>query len=301
MADDLRAICRISPFSLTLELPCNDGLWQATSAQEWDMAMGSISHSPVKFHETYRSLLSADIHEDRLVNINELSIYFLFTALASLGLDCIQKRQDPFWDSKEALTCLRTLQDEMFRNITLHQPEPIKKTSLMTYHLTAISLCTPLNDLETATNAGFSTAGTTPADESRVAIIRLFTRDKVNVEAASHAVELLRLYLCPISNEEIESSPFETSALYFGLLTLWAYLLCHEYESGAPKSPLTENLDLTVMLDELTASLRSGDIISTGKYWENLVKPVTSMLARKNNANAREYAVVLRTLAESLI
>lgn len=237
----------------------------------------------------------------------------MLTAFSSLALSAKQQPKDPFYNASQAENSVKSVQDALY-NIVAHQPWCATRTSsLMTYHLTAISLYTPLHHLETATNIGYSRAGTTPAEETRLSTMRLLTRERVTTEAAKHAVELLRLYVgqrpSPLNQNPssfdavLESSPFETTALYYGILTLWAFLFSQGFDSETSTYSYSqpEQREMVAILDDLLNAISAGNLPGCVKFWREIVPPVTLRLTEKKSANAREYAAVLTSLADALI
>lgn len=208
-------------------------------------------------------------------------------------------------------------------------PEGSMKThGRAVYHITAIALCTPLGDLERAANDGFSRTGRTPKHHTRAAIIRLLTRHKVGAEPARHAIHLLRLFLIPVSNPEATPnqsgtgySRYEPSALYFGVLTLWAYIIGRVSDDDNENSQLDEqsflpegNLrssqtincssapqtPLGSLLQGMEVAIYSDDGLACRTYWRSIVPHVAATLALRRNNNAQEYTQVLRSLSDSL-
>jgi len=163
----------------------------------------------------------------------------------------------------------------------------------------------------------YSRAGTTPAEETRLATMRLLTREKVTTEVAKHAVEMLRIYigqqhqqrLSPSNKNSrnfdavVESSPFEITALYFGVLTLWAYLFSQGFDSETStySYPQLKQRGMVAILDDLLAAIDSKDVHGCVKNWREMVPPVTLRLTERKCANAREYAAVLTSLADALV
>jgi hypothetical protein len=143
--------------------------------------------------------------------------------------------------------------------------------------------------------------------------VRLLTRERVTTEPAKHAVELLRLYVgqqpSPLNQNPnlfhgvLESSPFETTALYFGILTLWAYLFSQGFDSETSSFSYhqPEQREMVAILDDLSTAIDAGDIQGCKKFWREIVPPVSLRLIEKKSANAREYAAVLRSLADALV
>jgi hypothetical protein len=305
---------RSSPLGLTLELPCDNALWNAPTAEEWEIRSREAHSSSIKFNEIYHSLTLNETHNLNALSLNAYSQFIILTALSSLALSAEQQTKDPFYNASQARNCVKFAQDTLYNNmISLHPASASQTSSLMTYHLTAISLYTPLYRLETATNVGYSTAGTTPAEETRLATMRLLTREKVTTEAAKHAVSLLRLYVgkqsSPLNNQtpfdEVleESSPFETTALYFGILTLWAYLFSRGFDSETSTYSYSQpdQRQMAAILDDLLAAINAGDMHGCVKFWREIVPPVSLRLTEKKSANAREYAAVLSSLADALV
>ncbi|KAH8703798.1 fungal-specific transcription factor domain-containing protein [Talaromyces proteolyticus] len=302
-----------SPLGITLELPCDDALWNAPSAEEWEIRLRESNSSSIKFNEIYHSLTLNETHNLKALSSKIYSNFLLLTAFSSLALSAKKQTKDPFWNASQAENCVKFAQDTLYGIITLHPSCTLRTSSHMTYHLTAISLCTTLDHLETATNVGYSRAGTTPAEETRLATMRLLTREKVTTEAANHAVELLRLYVgqrssSPNQNPNpfdgvLESSPFETTALYFGVLTLWAYLYSQGFDSETSTYSFSqpEQRGMVPILDDLSTAINAGDMHGCVKFWREIVPPVTLRLTEKKGANAREYATVLKNLAASLV
>ncbi len=192
-----------------------------------------------KFHLLCHSLLSNPNGQALIPpNLPQLSNLILLLGLASLVLDLLRRQQDPFFDTKHALSRLGSVLPAIHSRVMAGPEGSMKVHGRAVYHITAIALCTPLEDLERAANDGFSRTGRTPKQHTRSAIIRLLTKHKVGAEPARHAVHLLKLYLMPPNLSASGGymtapdapllagySRYEPSAIYFGILTLWAYII----------------------------------------------------------------------------
>lgn len=292
-------------------------MWNAPNAEEWEIRSREAHSSSIKFNDIYHSLTLNETRSLNALPLNVHSQFIILTAFSSLALSTVQQAKDPFYNASQAKSCVKFAQDILY-NIISHHPSCVPRTSsLMTYHLTAISLYTPLHHLETATNVGYSTAGTTPAEETRLAAMRLLTREKVTTEAAKHAVELLRLYVGKRQssllnsqnsnsyfNQVLESSPLETTALYFGILTLWAYLFSEGFDSSETSTysnSQPEQRQMVAILDDLSTAINAEDMHGCMRFWREIVPLVTLRLTEKKSANAREYAAVLRSLVDALV
>lgn len=174
-------------------------------------------------------------------NPTQFSSFIILLGLASVVLDLLRRQHDPFFNTKQALAHLGSVLPAIHSRLMAGPEGSMKLHGQAIYHITAIALCTPLEDLERAANDGFSRTGRTPKQHTRSAIIRLLTKHKVGAEPARHAVHLLKLFLIAQSPLEADAaicympaahisqlagySRYEPSALYFGVLTLWAYLI----------------------------------------------------------------------------
>jgi hypothetical protein len=214
-----------------------------------------------KFHLLCHNLLSnPQSQSTKPPNPTQLSNLIILLGLASVVLDLLRRQPDPFFDTKPGLSLLGVVLPAIHSRIIAGPEGSMKVHGRTVYHITAISLCTPLEDLERAANDSFSRTGLTPKHHTRAAIIRLLTKHKVGAEPTRHAIQLLRLYVIPLSNLEAHSnqsadgymtapntslpagySRYEPSALYFGVLTLWAYIIGRLSDNDGDDSQLDEH------------------------------------------------------------
>ena len=218
-----------------------------------------------KFHLLVQSLLTSSTNHGMMIPpLSQFSNLILLLGLTSVVLDVLLRRQDPFYDTGRALARVGAVLPIIHSRLMSGPPGRIKIHGRVVYHMAAIALSTPLEDLERATNNGFSRSGRTPQQHARAAIIRLLTKHKVGPEPARHAVQLLRLSLLPLQQLDVATtqaggvvyaggysisstttagcSPFETSSLYYGVLALWAYIMSRvgDFEN-AGAMPMTQN------------------------------------------------------------
>jgi hypothetical protein len=285
----------ISVFTLKLDLPCDEKEWYALTSYEW----ASHNRTPpasrkLKFHEIHQSLLSAPDIQHKLHSLDILSAYLVLSGFASITCDSLQRRHEPFFDREQAINKLRTLLKAIADQIlTSAAAGPIKKHGLTTYYISLISLGTRLSDLERAANSGFSLAGLTPKQQTRAAMVRLLTRNKVGPDTAMQGVQLLRIYLL---ESHTSAMPLETSALYLGALTLWAYTIgrADDYES----LDIASEINGQDSLAEMEAAVMSTNANACVKAWRAISRHAFERLASLQNDNAREYSEVLRGLEE---
>ena len=320
---------------MKLELPSEEGEWHVPSQRAHTKLHGSPSRS--KFHLLCHNVLSKPHgHTSIPPNLPQFSNLAILLGLSSVALDLLRRQQDPFFDTKQSLSCLRSALPAM-HNRLLAGPEGSTKThGRAVYHITVIALCTPLDDLERAANDGFSRTGRTPRHRTRAALIRLLAR-KVGPEPARHAVQLLRLFLTapdgtsthgpggfmagPNVSSPASYSPYEPSALYFGVLTLWAYIIGrvgdHDDEDtqvqdhhdpylpdGAGGLRSTQapspSISMASSLQGMEASIDDDDGLACRGFWRAIMQNVTARLALRQNNNAQEYSQVLGSLSDNL-
>lgn len=277
---------------MKLDLPCDDREWKALGAHEWD-AISSTSLPPrLKCHEIHHALLYSKDTDIGLPYMDTVSAYIILSGLASITLNFLQRHKQDF-DREETVGRLGYSLHMIHERLSASPESTMKNHAQMLYYVCLISLYTPLDDLERAANSGYSFTGLTPKQQTRSAIVRLLTKNKVKIESARHAIGLIRLYL-PLGLGT--SSPYETSGLYFAILTLWAYLTGQGYGDDSPLIPSTRT-DCEV-LDAVASSLQDTDITKCGKHWRTLVQHVADRLSSKLNDNAREYSQVLQSLID---
>ncbi|RDL42472.1 Uncharacterized protein BP5553_02451 [Venustampulla echinocandica] len=284
----------ISVFTLKLDLPCDEKEWRALTFYEWSSYTATSTSRRLKFHEIHQLLLSApDIHH-KLPSLDALSAYLVLSGFASITCDSLRRRHEPFFDRDQATNKLRTLLKAIADQIlTTAEAGPVKKHGLTTYYISLISLGTQLDDLERAANSGFSLTGLTPKQQTRAAMARLLTRNKVGPNTAMHGVQLLRIYM---SESHTSVMPLETSALYLGALTLWAYTIgrADDYESLDIASEISGQDSLAEMETAITGTCANACV----KAWRAISRHVFERLASLQNDNAREYSEVLRGLED---
>ncbi|PMD24569.1 hypothetical protein NA56DRAFT_741095 [Hyaloscypha hepaticicola] len=318
----------ISIYSMKLELPIEE--------EEQTKRNGPVFRT--KFHLLCHNLLSnPQSHTTIPSNLTQLSNLIILLGLASVVLDLLRRQPDLFFDTKQALSHLGVVRPAIHSRIIAGPEGSMKVHGRTVYYITAISLCTPLEDLERAANDGFSRTGLTPKHHTRAAIIRLLTKHKVGAEHARHAIQLLRLYMIPLSNLEAHSnqsaddympapntalpasySRYEPSALYFGVLTLWAYIIGRLSDDDGDDSQLGEhsyspdvNLEpqrvtssssplrtsIAALLQGMEAAINNDDSLACRTQWRTIVQHATAFLALRNN-NAQEYSQVLSSLSD---
>lgn len=317
---------------MKLELPSDEGNWQSliSALQTAQRNTGRQT----RYHALCHSLLSATSDPTSIAShLNPLSSFLVLLGLASVALDLLRRQQDPFFDTKKALTQLGSVLPIIHNRLAAGPDGAMKWHGRAVYHITAIALCTPLEDLERAANDGFSRTGRTPKQHTRAAIIRLLTKHKVGPEPVRHAIHLLKLYLAPddpvhqattsmtIGGEgalPASYSRYEPSALYFGVLTLWAYVIGRVNDDDDDDSfsmddhadSLDEDLhdfqprDTRELMDKvlrcLEDALDADDSIACRRQWRILVQHVAARLALRWNNNAQEYSQVLKSLNDNL-
>lgn len=327
----------LSIYSMKLELPSEEGDWQVPSHGAYIKQDGTTYRA--KYHLVCHNLLSMPESTNIPPNLTQFSNLMILLGLASVVLDLLQRRQDPFFDTKQALARLGAVLPAIHARLMAGPDGMMKIHGRTVYHFTAISLFTPLDDLERAANDGFSRTGRTPKQHTRSAIIRLLTKHKVGPEPARHAVHLLRLFLTPVAGAEITASQgagtfvvgpatfpasysrYEPSALYFGVLTLWAYIISrtsdgedidspmddHSYISeGNLQSPQTGSTasitqaPIASVLHGMEAAITNGNNQACRSHWRIIVQHASTILSMRRNSNAQEYSQVLRSLNDNL-
>ncbi|KAJ5619148.1 hypothetical protein N7510_003132 [Penicillium lagena] len=329
----------LSFYPMKLDLP-SDNVGLRTPGHSEPLRQHETVHQP-KFHHICQALLcTAEGHTLLPLNLNQLSNLLILLGVASIVLDLLQRRQDPFFDTKQALSHLSSVLPAINNRLISGPEGSTKVRGRALYHITVIALCTPLDDLERAANDGFSRTGRTPKQHTRAAIIRLLTKHKVGPKPARHALQLLKLFLLPLANSDLLSgqqceryfgpshsqpmagySPYEPSALYFGALTLWGYITCQisldddgdvrpQRNSYLPdanlNSPQTTSLRCSArapvaeILQGMESAIDRDDSQACRSYWCILVQLVTDTLSRRWSNNAQEYSHVLSSLSENL-
>lgn len=343
---------RISVYNMKLELPTGDEEWDIPSQLNSTSRQNSSAVCRTKFYLLNQTMLSrsqGNPGPSIPPNMTQLSSHLLLLGLSSVALDLLRRRQDPFFDTKKALSCLRSALPAMHARLMTAGPDgsTLKLHGRAVYHITVIALCTPLDDLERAANDGFSRTGRTPRHRARAALIRLLAR-KVGPEPARHAVELLKLFLvrcdwmvtspsqaAPLSgyvNADTPASPvlparfspYEPSALYFGVLTLWAHIIGgvtdddddpveaqledDQYipeddmqgSQASGSSPSSQGPPVAAILHDMEMAIDSDDSSSLRRSWRIVLRNVTDRLALRRNNNAQEYSQVLGSLSDNL-
>lgn len=283
-------------FSIKLDLPCDNREWRAVGAHEWSTITPSSVSGNLKCHEIHNALLSAEAANTSLPYLDALSAYLILSGLASITIDYLQRHHEPFFGRQEAISRLGSSLQIVQQRLSSAPESTMKSQAQMMYYVSLISLYTPLDDLERAANSGYSLTGLTPKQQTRSAIVRLLTRNKVGLESAQHAISLLKLYIPPTLEA---SSPYESSGLYLATLTLWAYLIGQGYDEES--SVLSSNSTDIIALNAMEAGLQDLDVAACGKHWRTLVQHVAGRLSMKHNDNAREYSQVLRSLIDTRI
>lgn len=268
-----------------------------------------------KFHALLHNLLSAAPNYTLLNrDATQLSEFLILLGLSAVALDFLGRQQDPFFNTKQALARLASVLPEIHGRLMTGPDDSMKTNGRAVYHITAIALCTPLKDLERAANDGFSRTGRTSKQHTRAAIIRLLTRHKVEAEPARHAIHLLRLFL--ITPTSAGYSRYEPSALYFGVLALWAYIIGRVSDTieddphylpneSLRHSQSTDSLQSTqgaiaVILQGIEMAVAENDSLACRKQWRALVPHVTTRLEQRLNNNAQEYSQVLKSLSDNI-
>ena len=257
----------------------------------------------------------------------------ILLGISSAVLDLLRRQHQPFFDAKQALMHLTSVLPAVKNALTSGPEGPMKTRCRAIYHITVIALCTPLDDLERAANDGFSRTGRTSKQHTRAAVIRLLTRHKVEKKPAQHAVQLLKLYLTSVPTQETGNilgepalsatsapSPYEPSALYFGTLTLWAYITGqagddedelsysqgHAYlpdedlNSPHTTSPLSlAETSIGTVLQGMEVAIENNAAAECRGYWNTIVQHVTAALSRRLNNNAQEYSQVVSSLSDN--
>lgn len=327
---------------MKLELPSEEGDWHVPSQRTHTKLHGTTSRA--KFHLLCHSILSKPHgHTSIPPNLPQLSNLTILLGLSSVALDLLRRQQDPFFDTKQSLSCLRSALPAMHSRLLAGPEGPMKTHGRAVYHITVIALCTPLDDLERAANDGFSRTGCTPRHRTRAALIRLLAR-KVGPEPARHAVQLLRLFLTPPAPAEGPPthgfmagpspappaggySPYEPSALYFGVLTLWAYIIGrvgdhdgeepqvvgddddgHHHHGYLPdngglrpaQAPGASSVSIASSLRGMEESIEEDDDLACRGFWRAIMQNATARLAARRNNNAQEYSQVLGSLSDNL-
>ena len=340
---------------MKLDLPSEEGDWHVPSQRTHTKLHGPGSRA--KFHLLCHNILSKPHgHTSIPPNLPQLSNLTILLGLSSVALDLLRRQQDPFFDTKQSLSCLRSALPAMHSRLLAGPEGSMKTHGRAVYHITVIALCTPLDDLERAANDGFSRTGCTPRHRTRAALIRLLAR-KVGPEPARHAVQLLRLFLTPPppSPPPAEGapthgfmagpgpasppaaggycSPYEPSALYFGVLTLWAYIIGrvgdhdgeepqvvgdddddghhhHHHHHGGylpdngglrpAQAPGLSSVSIAASLRGMEESREEDDDLACRGFWRAIMQNATARLAARRNNNAQEYSQVLGSLSDNL-
>ena len=228
--------------------------------------------------------------------LDALSAYLILSGLASITMNFLQRHHEHVFDRRQTIDRLGKSLHTIQERLSSTPESTMKNHAQMLYYVSLISLYTPLDDLERAANSGYSSTGLTPKQQTRSAIVRLLTRNKVRVQSARHAIGLIRIY-SPLGLGT--PSPYETSGLYLATLTLWAYLIGQGYADESPSLPASSTD--TEALNRIEDSLEDSDITTGGKHWRTLVQQVADHLGSKLNDNAREYSQVLRSLLDVTI
>lgn len=326
---------RLSIYSMKLELPSEEGEWHVSS----DRAQAKIHGTPsqARFHLLCHKMLSkTQGHIAIPPSMPQFSNLVILLGLSSVALDLLRRQQDPFFNTEQALSCLRSTLPAIHGRLVAGPEGSMKTHGRAVYHITVIALCTPLDDLERAANDGFSRTGRTPRRHTRAALIRLLAR-KVGPEPARHAVQLMRLFLAPPdsaahpgagsfmnvhgASAPASYSPYEPSALYFGVLTLWAYIIGRvgdhdddepqtqdqSYITGgdlrpaqAPSASPSAQTRTAALLHGIETAIDDDDGLSCRRFWRVIMHNVTDRLALMRNNNAQEYSQVLGSLSDNL-
>jgi hypothetical protein len=318
---------------MKLDLPCDEAEWRLGS----ETASQKATTSNTKFHAICHNLLSkSQGHMMIPLDLTPLSNRMILLGLAAVVLDLLKRQQDPFFNTKEALTRLGAVLPAIHGRLMMGPEGAVKTHGRAIYHITVIALCTPLDDLERAANDGFSRTGRTPKQHTRAAIIRLLTKHKVGPDPARHAVHLLKLYLPCLHDPGatpgqfgnitnlpslITYSPYEPSALYFGVLTIWAFVIgrvgagdeddmemnghgnATEEELQSPEATGSTHsgpTPISMVLERIETSIEHDDSTACRNYWRSIVQHAAARLAQLRNNNAHEYSQVLRSLSDNL-
>ena len=164
--------CITSVFTLKLELPCSRQTWQAMDARQWLSLEKFAVPQPLRFHELQQLLLSSYDSYENLPELDSLASYLVLSGMASVSIDSSQRRNDPFFNHERVIECLRTRLPVIYRGLIILPENAMKNHGLMTYYTSLISLCTPPDDLERASNSGFSLTGTASTEQARAAMVR---------------------------------------------------------------------------------------------------------------------------------
>lgn len=247
-------------------------------------------------------------------------------------MNILRRKHDPFMDTKLALTRLGSVLPAVYSRLMACPDGSMKRRGQAIYHITVIALSTPMEDLEKAANDGFSRHGRTPKQQTRAAIIRLLTRQKVGTDPARHSIQLLRLYLTAPNHQNnvadrpasshvrpIPFVPYETSALYLACLTMWAFVMGRADETDDLDSQFNSEIHLsdgdfgnqhgmgaessgtasiTNLLDGMATAIERDNNTACQSHWRGIVKHASAKLASNRNSNAQEYSQVLTLLAE---
>lgn len=324
----------LSAYTIKLNPPCEEGEWQASNVAWTQSHQTQDDSKQLRFDEQHKLLISDDQASSPAVRVSSpLSLVFDLYGLASVALDFLQRHKDPFYNARDALKRLGGVLPAANNRLMAGCGGSTRTQGQTIYHIAVIALCTPLEDLEQAANDGFSRSGRTPKSHARASIIRLLTRQKVGVEPARHAVQLLRLYFSGSSANEsqtevlgnahmmnnhnppqINYSPYETSALYLGTLTLWAFVIgrvsdeadseqetsSQDWQTTSPAAP-TSSIEIGALLSSTDSSIERIDIMASKQNWRLIVQHVLARLNTRRSSNAQEYSQVLRNLSSSLV
>lgn len=290
----------ISVFTIRLDLPCSAKEWYATSSHEWASHMWAsytamLCHRKLKFHQIHQLLLSVlDIHN--LPSIDTLSAYLVLTGVASSTCDYLQRQHDPFFDREQARHNLRILLKAVSDQIATMAVEPFRNHGLTTYYISMICLDSGLGDLQLAAKSLSSLIRVTPKEQTRTAIAHLLPCDKVGPDTALHAVQLLRMYFVESYSSVM---PLESSALYLGALTLWAYTIgrADEYEN----LDMEHKISGEDVLAEMEAAITDSSNKKRLRASKAVFRQVSERLAALQNDNAREYSEVLCGIGDLIV
>jgi hypothetical protein len=282
-----------------LDLPCEDTEWQAAGAHEWHSVRLSPNSPGLKFHKIHQVLLAPSPPLEKLSSFSALSGFLLLCGLATIATDLRRRDENPLIDTQGALQKagnVLPLVFELLSSFVTDTTNVMFNSAKTVYYISMISLRTPLDDLEYAANSGFSRAGVTPRQHARDAMVRLLTRHRVSDHSARHAIRLLQVFLPPLSNP---ASPYETSALYIGTLTLWAYTIGEN--QGQESMEMTEAFSEDQVLNAFEDSIQTKDMDASLRHWRVLVGYAAKRLGERHDNNAREYSEVLRSLEDSTV
>ncbi|OCL02430.1 hypothetical protein AOQ84DRAFT_357391 [Glonium stellatum] len=286
----------LSPLAIKLDLPCPDSAWQASNAQQWAIEIQNSYAHRLKFHEIHQEILSIGGTLQTFSTFDAFTGCLFISGLVSIDLDWRERCHGPFFDFAKLRVQTGTLLDVVYDQLQDMPESQMKSNALTMYYLSSTSLRVSFNDLEDATNSGFSLAGTTPSEQARTAIVRLLTKSKVCKTSARHAIRILRLYT-PLSPGF--ASPLETSALYLSALTLWAYALSQGCTNVIP-TPYSKGSELEA-LDAMTAAINSEGNSTTLASWLKTASFAAERLSQKKHDNAKEYSEVLRGLIKTIV